>query len=587
MTKLQIYLESNADKIPELYPTVIKNFDVLGSNIPPIKTSIPQDGTTYEVRTLPGLNKSSAPEAVANYASIIYGNTTPKANERIFANVELSGDSRLFAVSEGFSEGQAGQDAASLCATAALSYLSQHKSKITSSTDAGHYLLHSVLAANDAILRTKDTLTDAGTASFVAGAITPRVQAQAVGFTGTFVVVGDLKVYLISSEHGVLDVTVDSLATAESGMDVCGGLGPMRQSDLPDLRNLKLFSVSLNTDDVLLVLPSGVYRNFDPQFAGQFVTTQLANVVNANASPPAHGGSTIGFHNGLPIQFKSFGDWQSVWASVVPREIEHVKEQLRTLCIQSVLGDFVSLSDPSIISHRLIDAVVKISERRREKYKEENHPEKSDFAQFPGWLGDATILGLRVGLLPGQIDKSSALSAIGRTRTPSLEGGDKSLEEMFTIGQEIGRGGFSIVYEATNKKTGEMFACKSIKTKFIKKRLLDREIEIMKECDHENILKLYNVFEEKKYLHLILELVKGGELFDRIVDQGELNEPDCVTVLLQIISAVKYLHDKGIAHRDLKVCVIFLRFCVFCGFCVGVFCVFAEFCSLAAKYSLR
>eukprot|EP01133_Synstelium_polycarpum_P014986 gene14986-17722_t len=134
-----------------------------------------------------------------------------------------------------------------------------------------------------------------------------------------------------------------------------------------------------------------------------------------------------------------------------------------------------------------------------------------------------------------------------------VEVASSQLRENYLLGNEIGRGAFSIVREATHRSSGERVAIKSIKTRFIKNKLLMREIEIMKKVgDHPNILKLYEVYETKRHLHLVLELVTGGELFDKIVHRGEYSEQDASKIMRQIVSAVGHLHANGIAHRDLK-----------------------------------
>lgn len=127
------------------------------------------------------------------------------------------------------------------------------------------------------------------------------------------------------------------------------------------------------------------------------------------------------------------------------------------------------------------------------------------------------------------------------------------IEDFYVIGKEIGKGAFSIVKEGVHKVTGQKVAIKSIRAKFIKNKLLMREIDIMKKVgNHPNILKLYEVFETTQYLYLVLELVNGGELFDQIVARGEYSEQDASNIVRQIISAVAHLHANGIAHRDLK-----------------------------------
>ena len=88
--------------------------------------------------------------------------------------------------------------------------------------------------------------------------------------------------------------------------------------------------------------------------------------------------------------------------------------------------------------------------------------------------------------------------------------GDKySFEAKYQMGKEIGRGGFSVVYEATNKETGTVVAVKVIDKKKQDDEqlvLLQREISIMKKLDHPNIVKLYDVYDEEKTISLVIEL---------------------------------------------------------------------------------
>jgi len=126
------------------------------------------------------------------------------------------------------------------------------------------------------------------------------------------------------------------------------------------------------------------------------------------------------------------------------------------------------------------------------------------------------------------------------------------IEDFYSMGDKIGKGAFSTVYEALEKSSGEKYAVKVINRKFIKQKLLDREIEIMTKIRHDNILFCKAVFETDQQIFLVLELVKGGELYDRIVEDGEFNEDEAKEIVFQILSAVEYLHKNQIAHRDLK-----------------------------------
>jgi len=83
-------------------------------------------------------------------------------------------------------------------------------------------------------------------------------------------------------------------------------------------------------------------------------------------------------------------------------------------------------------------------------------------------------------------------------------------------------------------------------------KLLMREIEIMKKVNHKNILKLFETFEDDDSVYIVMELVRGSELFDRIVEKGFYSEKNAMNVVSQILEAVAYLHSQGVAHRDLK-----------------------------------
>jgi len=129
------------------------------------------------------------------------------------------------------------------------------------------------------------------------------------------------------------------------------------------------------------------------------------------------------------------------------------------------------------------------------------------------------------------------------------------IEDNYDIGEEIGRGAFSVVKKARHKKSGNEFAIKFIEKKHVDKQdlmLLGREIDIMKKVDHPNVLKLEEVYETDEIIALVMELVNGGELFYKIVEKGNYSEKEAAKIVRQMIKGVEYLHGKGIAHRDLK-----------------------------------
>jgi serine/threonine protein kinase len=87
----------------------------------------------------------------------------------------------------------------------------------------------------------------------------------------------------------------------------------------------------------------------------------------------------------------------------------------------------------------------------------------------------------------------------------------------------------------------------------MKKRVIvDQEKKIMQEISHPHVVRCYDSYETDDKMYLFLELLSGGELFDRIVDQGHFTEGQAQEVTFKLIGALKYMHDKNIAHRDLK-----------------------------------
>ena len=125
--------------------------------------------------------------------------------------------------------------------------------------------------------------------------------------------------------------------------------------------------------------------------------------------------------------------------------------------------------------------------------------------------------------------------------------------------KEIGHGHYGVVRKCMDRESKVWYAIKSIrKSKVGKVDVLKREVALLKECDHPNIIELIEVHEDTKYLHLITELCTGGELFDRIIEktqsaEGHFSERDAAQLVQCILDAIAYCHNqKGIVHRDLK-----------------------------------
>jgi len=126
------------------------------------------------------------------------------------------------------------------------------------------------------------------------------------------------------------------------------------------------------------------------------------------------------------------------------------------------------------------------------------------------------------------------------------------INDFYDIQEVLGRGEFSEVKKAINKTTGKVYAVKCIEKHEMDTTRLDTEVAILKLVKHPHIVKLKDCFDTEDSLYLVMELVSGGELFDKILELGAYSEYDASLLVKNIISAVKYLHEKGIVHRDLK-----------------------------------
>lgn len=117
----------------------------------------------------------------------------------------------------------------------------------------------------------------------------------------------------------------------------------------------------------------------------------------------------------------------------------------------------------------------------------------------------------------------------------------------------LGRGHYATVNLGTHKETGRQVAVKRIQISKSRVEALRREVEVLKKVGrHPNIVTLYDIFITETELILVLELLTGGELFDRMVEKGPYSEQEASHHIRKIGQALKFLHRAGIVHRDLK-----------------------------------
>ncbi|ANZ74877.1 BA75_02227T0 [Komagataella pastoris] len=148
--------------------------------------------------------------------------------------------------------------------------------------------------------------------------------------------------------------------------------------------------------------------------------------------------------------------------------------------------------------------------------------------------------------------------------TPSIDQSKyHDLPRCYELVQLIGRGAFSNVYQAIDGRYSVESKRRDVAIKIIDKSQMTKqklnnvlkEISIMKRLDHPNVTRLYEYInnEDSSYCYLILELVRGGEIFNQIIKYTYLSEDVSRHIITQLAQAVNYLHQEiGIIHRDLK-----------------------------------
>lgn len=136
---------------------------------------------------------------------------------------------------------------------------------------------------------------------------------------------------------------------------------------------------------------------------------------------------------------------------------------------------------------------------------------------------------------------------------------DNLHEQLFSHGYEvvksIGKGGFASVFLVKSHKYGVEFAAKVMKTDNASQSRLTmykNEVELLKKLDHPNIIKIYEYFEIGTNFVIILEYCPGGTLHDEIEKRGFLPPDKFFQIAIPITNAIKFMHQNGIAHHDIK-----------------------------------
>ncbi len=144
--------------------------------------------------------------------------------------------------------------------------------------------------------------------------------------------------------------------------------------------------------------------------------------------------------------------------------------------------------------------------------------------------------------------------------------GHKLKKGKYIIGKILGKGGFGITYLAYIKQSHKLVTLKTLNSDWQDKKNFDElqerfvnEALSLAKCQHPNIVKVYEVFQEKGLWCMVMEYIEGKNLYDYLSEKGILSEEEALGIILQIAKALNYVHKQGLLHRDVKPNNIMLR----------------------------
>ncbi|CAG2161698.1 unnamed protein product [Oppiella nova] len=180
-------------------------------------------------------------------------------------------------------------------------------------------------------------------------------------------------------------------------------------------------------------------------------------------------------------------------------------------------------------------------------------PSEKDKHKRKGWEFDAMGRKIR-GKPEGKVTNYDQFVSDAYQSAQPVDIKTSSVYDFYDILEEIGTGAFGVVHRCREKKTGHIFAAKFIPVSHpLEKSIIRKEIDIMNHLHHAKLIRLHDAFEDDDEMVLIYEFMSGGELFERITDEGyKMSEAEAQHYVRQIIEGVRHMHEKNIIHLDLK-----------------------------------
>lgn len=152
--------------------------------------------------------------------------------------------------------------------------------------------------------------------------------------------------------------------------------------------------------------------------------------------------------------------------------------------------------------------------------------------------------------------KVMAKAVVAANKLRRAPGPSGLLDDFEFTGGDIGRGALSVVKTVARRQTGELYACKCVQKRMLSlkgRKALLAEAALMRDLDHPHVVRLWHCYQDAKCYYIVMDLIQGGELFDRIVQKTHYNERDARDLVRKLLDVLCYLHfEVAIAHRDIK-----------------------------------
>ena len=184
------------------------------------------------------------------------------------------------------------------------------------------------------------------------------------------------------------------------------------------------------------------------------------------------------------------------------------------------------------------------------------HPETATFSQ-QGSAWDHSMTS------SSSSDGMARTTSNGTHQTVSKIG----FRDLYELKSKLRKGSFATVWECMHNETKETYAVKIIKREGLKPsddESVLNEVAILQSLVCDGIVQLVDFYEEKDYFFLVMEHMQGGDVFDTIVEKNHYTEKDARDLVIVLLKAVRFMHGRGIAHRDLKPQNLLLQVSTFC-----------------------